>query len=194
MLDAVLDYLPSPIDVGAVAGTDPDNGAEDSREPSDTAPFSALAFKLMNDPHVGNLTFFRVYSGQLTKGSYVYNASKGARSASGAFCGCTPTSAKRWTRSFSGEIAAAVGLQDTTTGDTLADEKNPILLESITFPEPVIEMSIEPKTKADQDKMGQALSRLSPRTRRSGCTRTRRPVRRSSGAWASCTWRSSWTA
>ncbi len=161
MLDAVIDYLPSPIDVGAVPGTDPDNGAEDSREPSDAAPFSALAFKLMNDSHVGNLTFFRVYSGQLAKGSYVYNASKGKKERIGRILRMHANKREEVDHVYSGDIAAAVGLQDTTTGDTLADEKTPILLESITFPEPVIEMSIEPKTKQDQDKMGQALSRLS---------------------------------
>jgi elongation factor G len=162
MLDAVLDYLPSPIDVGAVQGINPDTGAEDSREPSDAAPFSALAFKLMNDPHVGNLTFFRVYSGQLNKGSYILNASKDKKERIGRILRMHANKREEVDMVYAGEIAAAVGLSDTTsTGDTLCEEKAPILLESITFPDPVIEMSIEPKTKADQDKMGVALQRLS---------------------------------
>ncbi len=161
MLDAVIEYLPSPVDVGAVPGANPDNGEEDAREPSDDAPFSALAFKLMNDPHVGNLTFFRVYSGMLNKGTYVFNASKGKKERISRILRMHANKREEVDAVYAGEIAAAVGLADTTTGDTLADEKKPILLESITFPEPVIEMSIEPKTKADQDKMGQALSRLS---------------------------------
>jgi len=160
MLDAVIDYLPSPLDVGAVPGTNPDTGEEDSREPSDSAPFSALAFKLANDPHVGNLTFFRVYSGTLTKGTYVYNASKGKKERVSRVLQMHANKREEIDIVYAGDIAAAVGLSDTTTGDTMADEKNPILLESITFPEPVIEMSIEPKTKADQDKMGVALTRL----------------------------------
>ncbi|MBC8103324.1 MAG: elongation factor G [Cytophagales bacterium] len=161
MLDAVVEYLPSPTDVGAVPGHNPDSGDEDSREPIDSAPFSALAFKLMNDPHVGNLTFFRVYSGTLTKGSYVYNASKGKKERISRVLQMHANKREEIDIVYAGDIAAAVGLSDTTTGDTLADEKQPILLESITFPEPVIEMSIEPKTKADQDKMGVALNRLS---------------------------------
>ncbi|MES2465229.1 MAG: elongation factor G [Armatimonadota bacterium] len=161
MLDAVIEYLPSPTDVGAVPGHDPDNGEDDSREPLDSAPFSALAFKLMNDTHVGNLTFFRVYSGTLTKGSYVFNASKGKKERISRILQMHANKREEIDIVYAGDIAAAVGLSDTTTGDTLADEKSPILLESITFPEPVIEMSIEPKTKADQDKMGVALNRLS---------------------------------
>jgi len=161
MLDAVLEYLPSPTDVGAVPGHNPDTDAEDSREPLDSAPFSALAFKLMNDPHVGNLTFFRVYSGTLVKGSYVYNASKGKKERISRVLQMHANKREEIDMVYAGDIAAAVGLSDTTTGDTLCDEKLPILLESIIFPEPVIEMSIEPKTKVDQDKMGIALQRLS---------------------------------
>ena len=162
MLDAVIEYLPSPTDVGAVPGHDVDDPSiEMSREPVDNASFSALAFKLMNDPHVGNLTFFRVYSGTLQKGSYVYNASKGKKERISRVLQMHANKREEIDTVYAGDIAAAVGLSDTTTGDTLADEKNPILLESIIFPEPVIEMSIEPKTKADQDKMGTALSRLS---------------------------------
>ncbi|WP_394795661.1 elongation factor G [Armatimonas sp.] len=161
MLDAVIYYLPSPVDVEAVPGTNPDTLAEDSRKPGDNEPFSALAFKLMNDPHVGNLTFFRVYSGTLTKGSYVYNATKGKKERVSRILQMHANKREEIDIVYSGDIAAAVGLSDTTTGDTLADEKRPIILESMTFPEPVIEMSIEPKTKADQDKMGVALQRLS---------------------------------
>jgi translation elongation factor EF-G len=159
MLDAVLEYLPSPVDIEAVPGTNPDTEQPDSRKPSDDEPFSALAFKLMNN-QFGNLTFFRVYSGTLSKGSFLYNVSKGKRERVGRILLMHANKQEDVDTVYAGDIAAAVGLSDTTTGDTLADEKHPILLESITFPEPVIEMSIEPKTKADQDNMGKALSRL----------------------------------
>ena len=161
LLDAIVDYLPSPLDVGAVKAFNPDTEEETSREPSDSAPFAALAFKLMNDQHVGNLTFFRVYSGTLNKGSYVYNVNKGKRERISRILRMHANKREEVDEVFSGEIAAAVGLQMTTTGDTLADEKNPVLLENIIFPEPVISISIEPKTKADQEKMGIALQRLS---------------------------------
>ncbi len=161
MLDAVVDYLPSPLDVGAVPATDPETDEPTSREPSDSAPFAALAFKLMNDQHVGNLTFFRVYSGMLQKGSYVYNVNKGKRERISRILRMHANKREEVDEVYSGDIAAAVGLQLTTTGDTLADEKRPVLLESITFPEPVISIAIEPKTKADQEKMGLALQRLS---------------------------------
>ena len=161
LLDAIVSYLPSPIDVGAVPAIDPDTEEETTREPSDSAPFAALAFKLMNDQHVGNLTFFRVYSGTLTKGSYVYNVNKGKRERISRILRMHANKREEVDEVFAGDIAAAVGLQLTTTGDTLADEKKPVLLESITFPEPVISISIEPKTKADQEKMGVALQRLS---------------------------------
>ncbi len=131
------------------------------REPSDEAPFAALAFKLMNDQHVGNLTFFRVYSGKLTKGSYVYNVNKGKRERISRILRMHANKREEVDEVFAGEIAAAVGLQLSTTGDTLADEKRPVLLETITFPEPVISVSIEPKTKVDQESMGKALQRLS---------------------------------
>jgi elongation factor G len=160
MLDAVLLYLPSPVDVPSIEGTNPDSEQPDSREPSDSAPFSALAFKLANDPHVGNLTFFRVYSGTLDKGSYVYNSTKGKKERIGRLLQMHANKRQEIDTVYAGDIAAAVGLSDTTTGDTLSDEKAPIVLESMSFPEPVIEMSIEPKTKTDQDKMGVALSRL----------------------------------
>ena len=160
MLDAVIDYLPSPLDKGAVPGINPDTEEADSREPSDSAPFAALAFKLMNDQHVGNLTFFRVYSGMLTKGSYVYNVNQGKRERISRILRMHANKREEVDEVFAGEIAAAVGLQLTKTGDTLSDEKNPILLEKITFPEPVISVAIEPKTKVDQEKMGIALQRL----------------------------------
>ena len=160
LLDAVINYLPSPLDIDATPGINPDSGAEDSRKPSDEAPFSALAFKLMNDPN-GNLTFFRVYSGTLTKGSYVFNATKGKKERVSRIVQMHANKRVDIDQVFSGDIAAAVGLSDTTTGDTICDEKSPIILESMSFPEPVIELSIEPKTKVDQDKMGKALSRLS---------------------------------
>ena len=161
LLDAVIEYLPSPIDVGAVSAINPDTEIEEFREPSDEAPFAALAFKLMNDQHVGNLTFFRVYSGKLTKGSYVYNVNKQKRERISRILRMHANKREEVDEVFAGEIAAAVGLQLSTTGDTLADEKNPVLLETITFPEPVISVSIEPKTKADQENMGKALQRLS---------------------------------
>jgi elongation factor G len=160
ILDAVLLYLPSPLDKGAVPGINPETEQEDSREPSDEAPFSALAFKLTNN-QFGNLTFFRVYSGALSKGSYVYNATTGKKERLGRILQMHANKSEEIDVVYAGDIAAAVGLSDTTTGDTLADEKRPIVLEAISFPEPVIEMSIEPKTKVDQDKMGQALARLS---------------------------------
>ena len=161
LLDAVIDYLPSPLDKGAVSAINPDTEESEPREPSDSAPFSALAFKLMNDQHVGNLTFFRVYSGTLTKGSYVYNVNKGKRERISRILRMHANKREEVDEVFAGDIAAAVGLQLSTTGDTLADEKRPVLLETITFPEPVISVSIEPKTKPDQEKMGMALQRLS---------------------------------
>ena len=161
LLDAVINYLPSPLDKGAVSAINPDTEENEPREPSDSAPFSALAFKLMNDQHVGNLTFFRVYSGTLTKGSYVYNVNKGKRERISRILRMHANKREEVDEVFAGDIAAAVGLQLSTTGDTLADEKRPVLLETITFPEPVISVSIEPKTKPDQEKMGMALQRLS---------------------------------
>lgn len=159
MLDAVIDYLPSPIDVPAIKGTTP-KGEESDRPSDDKAPFSALAFKVMTDPYVGKLTFFRVYSGTLDSGSYVLNSSKGKRERIGRILEMHANHREEISRVFSGDIAAGVGLKDTGTGDTLCDEKNPIILESMEFPEPVIRLSVEPKTKMDQDKMGIALSKL----------------------------------
>ena len=158
-LDAVLDYLPAPTDIPAIKGIDMnDNPIE--RKASDNEPFSALAFKVMNDPFVGNLTFFRVYSGTLKSGSYVYNSSKGEKERIGRILQMHDNQRKEITEVYAGEIAAAVGLKDTFTGDTLCDEKHPVILEKMTFPEPVIELAIEPKSKADQEKMSLALQKL----------------------------------
>lgn len=161
LLDAIVDYLPAPTDVPAIQGVNPDTGAEDQRISSDTEPFSALAFKIMTDPYVGKLTYFRVYSGVLSSGSYVYNTTKGKRERIGRILQMHANHREEVPEIHAGDIAAGVGLKDTTTGDTLCDEKNPIILESMEFPEPVISVAIEPKTKADQDKMGIALSKLS---------------------------------
>ena len=160
MLDGVIDYLPSPLDVPAIKGIDPDTDAEVERHASDEEPFSALAFKVMTDPFVGRLTFFRVYSGTLQSGSYVQNATKGKRERVGRILQMHANHRQEIPEVFSGDIAAAVGLKDTTTGDTLCDEKNEVILESMEFPEPVIEVAIEPKSKAEQDKMGVALQKL----------------------------------
>ena len=160
LLDAVIDYLPSPLDVPAITGTD-DDGEEISVPASDEAPFAALAFKVMTDPFVGRLTFFRVYAGTLQSGSYVQNATKGKRERVGRILQMHANHRNEIPEVFAGDIAAAVGLKDTTTGDTLCDEKIHVILESMNFPEPVIEVAIEPKSKADQDKMGIALQKLS---------------------------------
>ncbi|MBB5184671.1 elongation factor G [Faecalicoccus acidiformans] len=159
VLDAVVDYLPSPLDVPAIKGTTLD-GEEDARHPSDDEPFSALAFKIATDPFVGKLSFFRVYSGTATAGSYVLNSTKDKKERFGRIVQMHANHRKEIDQVWAGDIAAAVGLKVTTTGDTLCDEKHPIILESMEFPEPVIELSLEPKTKADQDKMGLALSKL----------------------------------
>ncbi|MCD8501834.1 MAG: elongation factor G [Bacillaceae bacterium] len=160
MLDAVLDYLPAPTDVPAIKGVLPDSEEETTRESSDEAPFSALAFKVMTDPYVGKLTFFRVYSGTVNSGSYVVNSTKGKRERMGRILQMHANSREEISTVYAGDIAAGVGLKDTTTGDTLCDEKNQVILESMQFPEPVISLSVEPKSKADQDKMGMALAKL----------------------------------
>ncbi|HFI0162952.1 TPA: elongation factor G [Streptococcus suis] len=160
MLDAVIDYLPSPIDIPAIKGINPDTDAEEERHASDEEPFAALAFKIMTDPFVGRLTFFRVYSGVLNSGSYVMNTSKGKRERIGRILQMHANSRQEIETVYAGDIAAAVGLKDTTTGDSLTDEKAKIILESIHVPEPVIQLMVEPKSKADQDKMGIALSKL----------------------------------
>lgn len=161
LLDAVLDYLPSPLDIPAIKGIDPKTDEEVERPADDSAPFSALAFKVMTDPFVGRLTFFRVYSGVLQSGSYVQNATKGRRERVGRILQMHANSRSEISEVYAGDIAAAVGLKDTTTGDTLCDEKSLVILESMEFPEPVIQVAIEPKSKADQDKMGVALQKLS---------------------------------
>ena len=160
LLDAVVDYMPSPLDVPAIKGVHPETGAEDNRSASDDQPFSALAFKIMADPFVGKLAFFRVYSGVLNSGSYVFNSTKGKKERIGRILQMHANHREDIPEVRTGDIAAAVGLKDTTTGDTLCDEKEPIILEKMVFPEPVIDVAIEPKTKADQEKMGGALSRL----------------------------------
>ena len=160
LLDAVIAYMPSPLDVPAIAGIHPDTEAEDSRAADDELPFSALAFKIMADPFVGKLAFFRVYSGKLASGSYVYNSTKGKRERIGRILQMHANRREEIQEVYTGDIAAAVGLKDTTTGDTLCDDKAPIILEQMVFPEPVIHVAVEPKTKADQEKMGIALQRL----------------------------------
>lgn len=160
MLDAVVDYMPAPVDIPAIKGINPDTNEEDKRESSDEEPFAALAFKIMADPFVGKLAFFRVYSGTLNAGSYVFNSTKGKKERIGRILQMHANNRKEIEVVYSGDIAAAVGLKDTTTGDTLCDENHPIILESMEFPDPVISVAVEPKTKADQEKMGIALQKL----------------------------------
>ena len=160
MLDAVIDYLPSPLDVPPMTALRPDSDEEVLRKASEDEPFSALAFKVMTDPYVGKLTFFRVYSGTLKSGSYVQNSSKGKRERVGRILQMHANSREEIAEVYCGDIAAAIGLKDTSTGDTLCDEKDQVILERMVFPEPVISLSVEPKSKADQDKMGQALAKL----------------------------------
>ena len=160
LLDAIVAYMPSPIDIPAISGTNPNTGEEDCRESDDNAPFSALAFKIATDPYVGKLCFFRVYSGTLSSGSTVLNASKGNRERMGRILRMHANHREDIDMVYSGDIAAAVGLKNTTTGDTLCDMDHPIILESMEFPEPVIRVAIEPKTKAGQEKMGIALMKL----------------------------------
>ncbi|MDO5598124.1 MAG: elongation factor G [Acidaminococcus sp.] len=160
LLDAIIDYMPSPLDVPAIKGTNPETGEEEERPSDDNAPFAALAFKIATDPYVGRLAFFRVYSGTLSAGSYVYNANKEKKERIGRILRMHSNHRTEINDVYAGDIAAAVGLKDTGTGDTLCDEKAPIILESMVFPEPVISVAIEPKTKADQEKMGIALSKL----------------------------------
>ena len=160
LLDAIVDYMPSPTDVPAIKGVNPKTDEEEERKSSDDEPFSALAFKIMTDPYVGRLSFFRVYSGTLTTGSSVLNATKGKRERMGRILQMHANHREDIETVYSGDIAAVVGLKNTTTGDTLCDEKHPIILESMEFPEPVIRVAIEPKTKAGQEKMGVALAKL----------------------------------
>ena len=160
LLDAVLDYLPAPTDVPAVKGTDPKTGEEITRESSDEAPMAALAFKIMADPFVGKLAFFRVYSGIMKQGTYILNSTKGKKERVGRILQMHANNRKEIECAYSGDIAAAVGFKDVTTGDSLCDENHPVILEKMEFPEPVISVAVEPKTKADQEKMGTALQRL----------------------------------
>ena len=160
MLDAVVDYMPSPLDIPPIKGVNPETEEEEERHADDKGPFAALAFKIMADPFVGKLAFFRVYSGTLQSGSYVYNSTKGKKERIGRILQMHANKREEIEQVYSGDIAAAVGLKDTTTGDTLCDEKHEIILESMDFPDPVIEIAIEPKTKAGQEKMGIALAKL----------------------------------
>ena len=160
LLDAIVDYMPAPTDIPPIAGVNPDTGEADSRPASDSAPFSALAFKIMTDPFVGKLAFFRVYSGTLNSGSYVFNATKDSKERIGRILQMHANNRKEIDVVYSGDIAAAVGLKNTTTGDTLCDESKPIILESMEFPDPVISVAVEPATKNDQEKMGIALQKL----------------------------------
>jgi len=160
LMDAVVDYLPSPLDIGAVKGENPDTGAEEDREPDDGAPFSMLAFKIMSDPYVGRLTYVRCYSGMVAKGTAVLNVSKGKRERIGRILRMHANHREEVEEIRAGDIVAVVGLNTTSTGDSLADQKTPVLLESIHFPEPVISVAIEPKTKADEDKLTEGLVRL----------------------------------
>lgn len=159
LMDAVIDYLPSPLDIASIKGHNL-KGEEETRHPSDSEPFSALAFKVMTDPFVGRLTFFRVYSGHLSSGSYVLNSTKDSKERIGRILQMHANTRKEITDVYTGDIAAAVGLKNTTTGDTLCDEKKPIILEKLSVPEPVIQLAVEPKSKADQDKMALALQKL----------------------------------
>ena len=160
LLDAIVAYMPSPLDIPPVKGTDPETDEEDERPADDAAPFSALAFKIATDPYVGRLAFFRVYSGTLSSGSYVFNSTKNKRERIGRILRMHANHREEIEAVYAGDIAAAVGLKDTTTGDTLCNEDKPIILESMVFPEPVISVAVEPKTKADQEKMGIALQKL----------------------------------
>ena len=161
LLDAVVDYLPSPLDVGAVKGINPKTEKEEERKPEFEEPFAGLAFKIQIDPHVGKLTYFRVYSGKVAAGSYIYNANRNNQERVGRILLMHANHREEVKEAYAGEIVALVGLKETGTGDTLCEDKNPIVLEQITFPEPVISLAIEPKTKADQEKLGLALKRLS---------------------------------
>ena len=160
MLDAIVDFMPAPTDIPPIKGVNPETGEEDHRPSSDSEPFAALAFKIMADPFVGKLAFFRVYAGTLSSGSYVFNSTKGKKERIGRILQMHANNRKELDIVYSGDIAAAVGLKDTTTGDTLCDEAHPIILESMEFPDPVISVAVEPKTKNDQEKMGVALQKL----------------------------------
>ena len=160
LLDAVIDYMPAPTDIAAIRGVNPKTEAEEERISSDTEPFSALAFKIMTDPFVGKLCYFRVYSGVVNSGDTVYNSTKGKTERLGRILQMHANERKDIDCCYAGDIAAAIGIKNTTTGDTFCDDKHPIILESMEFPEPVISVAIEPKTRAGQEKMGIALAKL----------------------------------
>src|SRR6184192_3981577 len=194
LLDAVVDYLTSPVDVPPVEGVNPGNDETELRLARDDQPFAALAFKIMSDPFVGHVTYIRVYSGVLKSGSYVYNSAKGTRERISRLLQMHANKREEIEEVYSGDICACVGLKNVNTGDTLCDENKPIVLESIEFPTPVISVAIEPKTKADQDKLGVAMQRLAqedPTFRVSTEPDTGQTL---ISGWANCTWKSSWTA
>jgi elongation factor G len=186
LLDAVVDLLPSPADVSAIKGMLPD-GTETERAPDDNAPFSALAFKVMNDPFVGKLTFLRIYSGKLAAGSYVLNSTKGKRERISRLVQLQADNRTDVDEAYAGDIIAAVGLKDTTTGDTLSAENSPVILESMNFPDPVISVAIEPKTKGDSDKLGVSLGRLAEKIQPSKCVLTMKLAKQSLLVWANFT-------
>lgn len=187
LLDAIVAFMPAPTDIPHIKGVNPETGEEDERPSSDEEPFAALAFKIMTDPYVGKLAFFRVYSGTLESGSYVYNSTKGKRERIGRILQMHANHRQEIEKVYAGDIAAAVGLKDTTTGDTLCDEKAPIILESMVFPDPVISVAVEPKTKADQEKWALHCRNLLKKTRPSAYVPTLKPLRPLSPAWASFT-------
>lgn len=187
LLDAVIDYLPSPLDIPATEGVKPGSDEVIVRHPDDKEPLSALAFKIMNDPFVGSLTFVRIYSGTMQAGTYIYNSVKDKKERVGRMLLMHSNKREDLKEANAGDIIALAGLKDTTTGDTLCDQANPIILENMEFPDPVIELAVEPKTKADVEKMGLALSVWQWKTRRLRFLPIRIPDRPSSAAWANCT-------
>jgi len=193
MLDAVIDFLPSPVDIPPVGGTDEDE-KEVTRKADDSEKFSALAFKLMTDPYVGQLTFVRVYSGVLTSGSTVYNPIKGKKERIGRILQMHANQREEIKEILAGDIAACVGLKEVTTGETLCDPDAVITLEKMVFPEPVISQAVEPKTKADQERWASRWAAWLQKIPRSGCAPTKSLARPSFPAWANCTWKSSSTA
>ena len=193
LLDAIVDYMPAPTDVEDIKGVNPETEEQETRPSSDDAPFAALAFKIATDPFVGKLAYFRVYSGKVEAGTTVYNSVKDARERMGRILQMHSNHRKDIDCCYAGDIAAVVGLKNTTTGDTLCDENHPIILESMKFPEPVIRVAIEPKTKAGNEKMGIALANWPKRIRPSRPTLMKRLVRPSSQVWANSIWRSSLT-
>ena len=188
MLDAVVRYLPSPLDIEAIKGHKPgDESVEIDRQPDANEPFASLAFKIAADPHLGKLTYIRIYSGTLNTGTQVLNSVKGRKERIGKIYRMHANKREEIESVGAGEIVAVMGLKDTTTGETLCDPANPVILESMTFPAPVIEVAIEPKTKGDQDKLGVAIQRLSDEDPTFRVPPTKRPARRSSPEWASST-------